>query len=74
MADAKSTSLLTPEQQIRLESLLLTYRHDRNPEDVIERASKLAAWVEGDKKAAGRRVTPSRLANGEQVGPENDLI
>ena len=69
MAGEKSTTLLTSSQQIRLESVQLAYRHDRSPEDVIKRASELADYVEG-KQAATRK----RAANGEQVGPETDLI
>ena len=83
MADAKITSALTQSQEIRLESVSLAYRHDRSPEDVIERASKLATWVEGDRaalgepgavKAVGKRGVPGKPANGEQVVPEADLI
>ena len=73
MADAKLTSSLTQSQEIRLESVSLAYRHDRSPEDVIERASKLATWVEGEK-AASKPGKPGKPANGEQVVPESDLI
>jgi len=79
MADAKLTSSLTQSQEIRLESVSLAYRHDRSPEDVIERASKLATWVEGEKAAAKPDIPvktgkPGKAANGEQVVPESDLI
>ena len=73
MADAKSTTALTQSQEIRLESVSLAYRHDRSPEDVIERASKLASWVEGEK-AAAKPVKSGKAANGEQVVPDSDLI
>lgn len=71
MADVKSTTLLTPEQQIRLESVSLAYRHDRSAEDVIARASTLANWVEGDKAAAKGKP---KAVNGEQVAPDGDLV
>jgi hypothetical protein len=71
MADVKSTTPLTLSQQIRLESVSLAYRHDRSPEDVIERASKLAIWVEGEQAAGKAKAKP---AKGEQVGPDTDLI
>lgn len=71
MSDAKSTPPLTPTQQIRLESVSLAYRHDRSAEDVIERATKLAAYVEGPKAAAKGKP---KAANGEQVEPDSDLI
>ena len=71
MADVKTTPPLTPAQQIRLESVSLAYRHDRSPEDVITRATVLSDWVMGDKAAA--RGKP-KAANGEQVGPDTDLI
>lgn len=79
MSDAKTTPPLTPEQQIRLESVSLAYRHDRSPEDVIERASKLASWVEGNQAAAKpdnpvKTGKPGKAAKGEQVAPESDLI
>lgn len=83
MADVKTTPPLTPEQQIRLESISLAYRHDRSAEDVIERASKLAAWVEGPKavlgvpgaaKATTKRGVPGKVVNDEQVEPDTDLI
>lgn len=71
MADAISTPPLTQSQQIRLESVSLAYRHDRSPEDVIDRASKLATWVEGPKATGKAKAKP---VNGEQVVPEDDLI
>lgn len=74
MSDAKTTPPLTPTQQIRLESVSLAYRHDRSPEDVIERATKLAAWVEGNKAAAKKGAKAPSVANGEQVEPDTDLI
>ena len=73
MADVKITTPLTPAQQIRLESVSLAYRHDRSPEDVIDRASKLASWVEG-KQAAAKPGKPGKVVNDEQVAPEGDLI
>jgi len=73
MSDANNTSPLTPAQQIRLESVSLAYRHDRSPEDVLERASKLATWVEGNQ-AAAKPGKPGKAAKGEQVAPESDLI
>ena len=83
MSDVKNTPPLTPAQQIRLESVSLAYRHDRSPEDVIERASKLADWVEGPKavvgvpaaaKATTKRGAPGKVVNDEQVVPDSDLI
>jgi hypothetical protein len=74
MSDVKNTPPLTPAQQIRLESVSLAYRHDRSPEDVIERATKLAAWVEGNKAATKKGAKAPSVANDEQVEPENDLI
>ncbi len=44
-ADAKTTAVLAQPQQVRLELLQLAYRHDRSPEDAIERARKLEAYV-----------------------------
>lgn len=74
MSDVKTTSALTPTQQIRLESVSLAYRHDRSPEDVIERASKLAAWVEGNKAAGKKGAKAPTPANDEQAEPESGLI
>lgn len=71
MADAKTTTPLTPAQQIRLESVSLAYRHDRSTEDVIARASALAEWVEGPRVTGKGKPKP---VNDEQVGPETDLI
>ena len=69
----KHTAPLTSDQFIRLESVSLAYRHDRSPEDVIERAGKLAVFVEGESKATGKGVK-SKPVNVEQVGPKTDLI
>lgn len=71
MADVKTTPLLTPAQQIRLESVQLAYRHDRSTEDVIKRAEDLAKFVEGKQAAAKGKP---KAVNGEQVEPEGDLI
>ena len=71
MADAITTPPLTQAQQIRLESVSLAYRHDRSPEDVIDRASKLATWVEGQKAAGKVKAKP---VNDEQALPEEGLI
>lgn len=73
MADVKFTSVLTPSQQIRLESVTLAFRHDRASEDIIKRASDLAAFIEGPK-AATKVGKLSKGANDEQVGPDTDLI
>ena len=43
--DAKSQSLLTQSQRIRLELLSMAYRHDRSPDDVIDRARKMEGYV-----------------------------
>jgi hypothetical protein len=75
MSDAKSPSALTQAQQIRLESVALAYRHDRPPEDVIDRASKLAAFVAGaEPEAAAAPVKPGKAAKDKQVAPDSDLI
>lgn len=74
MSDVKNTPLLTPAQQIRLESVSLAYRHDRSPEDVIERASKLASWVEGNKAAVKKGAKAPSTANDEQAEPDSGLI
>lgn len=71
MADAINTPPLTQAQHIRLESVSLAYRHDRSPEDVIARASTLAAWVEGPKAAGKAKAKP---VNDEQALPEEGLI
>ena len=71
MGDATTTPPLTQAQQIRLESVSLAYRHDRSPEDVIARASTLAAFVEGPKATGKAKAKP---VNDEQVGPDTDLI
>lgn len=71
MADVKAAPALTPAQQIRLESVQLAYRHDRSTEDVIARASALSDWVEGPRATAKGKP---KAANGEQVGPDADLI
>jgi hypothetical protein len=49
----------------------MAYRHDRSTEDVIARATAIADWVEGPRVAAKGKP---KAANGEQVGPETDLI
>ncbi len=73
MADVKTTPMLTPAQQIRLESVSLAYRHDRSPEDIVKRAEELAKFVEG-KQAAAKPGKPGKVVNDEQVAPEGDLI
>lgn len=74
MSDAKTTPPLTPTQQIRLESVSLAYRHDRSAEDVIERASKLATWVEGNKATAKKGAKAPAAVNDEQAEPDSGLI
>lgn len=69
MADAKPTPALTPAQQIRLESVSMTYRHDRPTDEVIKRATELSKFIEGSRAAKGKLA-----ANGQQVEPEDDLI
>jgi hypothetical protein len=48
----ENNQLLAPAQIVRLELLKFVYRHDRSPEDVIQRAEKLEEYVVG--KAAGQ--------------------
>lgn len=75
MSDAKSTSALTQAQQIRLESVALAYRHDRPPEDVIDRATKLAQFVAGaEPEAAAAPVKPGKAAKISKSCPDSDLI
>ena len=83
MADVKTTTPLTPAQQIRLESVSLAYRHDRPTEDIVKRAEDLAKFVEGKDAALGvpgaakattKRGVPGKIVNDEQVAPEGDLI
>lgn len=77
MSDAKTTSALTQPQQIALECLALAYRHDRSPEDAIDRATKLAVFVTGpvpEQVAAPEPVKTGKGAKDKQVVPESDLI
>lgn len=77
MSDAKSTSALTQPQQIRIECVALAYRHDRSPEDVIDRATKLEAFVVGpvpEQVAAPALVKIGKGTKDKQVEPDTDLI
>lgn len=77
MTDAKTTSALTQPQQIRIECVALAYRHDRSPEDVIDRATKLAAFVAGpepEQVAAPEPVKTGKAVKDKQVVPDSDLI
>lgn len=44
-ADAAIASSLTQEQQIRLESVKLAFRHDRDAPTIVDKASALAAFI-----------------------------
>ena len=46
---------LSSDQEIRLECIKLTYRHDRSPDDIIARASDLSAFVVGKRSPASAR-------------------
>lgn len=81
MDDEITTSALTNAQQIRLHSVKLAYRHDRSPEDILQRAKDLAVFVMGEASQA--EVKPpapaksdrrAKTLNVEQVGPDTDLI
>lgn len=43
--DAKSPPVLTQSQHVRLQLLQLAYRHDRSPEDIVDRTRKLEEYV-----------------------------
>jgi hypothetical protein len=61
MADDKNTSPLTNGQHLRLELVKLTYRHDRTPQDMIERAKGLEEYVAGEaEKPASVVDTPTQ--------------
>lgn len=64
MADAKITTPLTNRHHLRLELLKLTYRHDRSPEDIIDRAGKLEGYV----TASGEK-SPPKGGQAEADGP-----
>lgn len=79
MSDAKTTSRLTQDQQIRLECVALAYRHDRTTGDVIARATDLEKFVGGYLSEPEQVATPAPVkigkgAKDKQVEPDNDLI
>lgn len=56
MDDDKNTPLLTNAQQLRLELVKLTYRHDRTPADMVERAKGLEQYVAGEAEKSASVV------------------
>lgn len=71
--DAISRPLLTQSQQVRLELLQLAYRHDRSPEDAIQRAKALEAYVSeqsaGDESVVGRQGHDEPRSDGDNSPP-----
>lgn len=60
--DAKTSPVLTQSQHVRLELLQLAYRHDRGPDDIVDRARKLEEYV---NEKAGRKRPEDREADAD---------